>query len=102
MQERKSQEIKELIRNFPEAGAILKEYGIDCGTCSVGVCQLQDVLEIHSLPDEKAKALMARIEFVINDAHHGSAQTSGSLANSVSAAAYTPSAAMATLMKAHV
>lgn len=65
MQTRQSQGIKEIIKSFPAVAEILQEYGIECGTCSVGICQLKDVLEIHSLPEDQARSLMARIETIL-------------------------------------
>ncbi len=57
--------IKDIITRFPKIGEILEEYGIACGPCTVGICALKDILEIHSLAPEKEIELMARIEAVI-------------------------------------
>ena len=57
--------IKDIIAEFPEIGTILEEYGIGCGPCSVGICQLKDILDIHQLEPENEQELMARIETVI-------------------------------------
>lgn len=53
--------IKEVIIEFPEVGNILDEYGIGCGPCSVGTCLLKDIVEIHNLPADKEREMMARI-----------------------------------------
>jgi len=57
--------IKEIIAEFPEIGKILEEYGIGCGPCTVGVCQLDDILDIHKMESDKEQELMTRIEAVI-------------------------------------
>jgi hemerythrin-like domain-containing protein len=54
--------IKDIIAEFPGVGAILEEYGIGCGPCTVGICQLKDILEIHKLAKEAEEELMCRIE----------------------------------------
>lgn len=57
--------IKDIIVEFPEVGEILSEYGIECVSCSVGICALKDILDIHAMVPEKEKELMARIEATI-------------------------------------
>lgn len=54
--------IKEIIAQFPRVAEILKEYGIGCGPCSIGVCRLKDILDIHSLDKNAELELMQRIE----------------------------------------
>ena len=54
--------IKNIIAEFPRVGIILEEYGIGCGPCTVGICQLKDILEIHKLSSEAEEELMLRIE----------------------------------------
>ncbi len=54
--------IKDIIREFPRVGKILEEYGIGCGPCTVGLCQLKDILEIHKLTKEAEVQLTLRIE----------------------------------------
>jgi hemerythrin-like domain-containing protein len=57
--------VKEVIREFPTVGEILREYGIGCVPCTAGSCLLKDVVEIHHLaPDAKA-AMLARVAGVI-------------------------------------
>ena len=53
--------IKEVMTAFPAVEKILGEYGIGCGPCAVGSCLLKDIVEIHNLPEEDEKELMARI-----------------------------------------
>lgn len=53
--------IKEVMTQFPAVEKILDEYGIGCGPCAVGSCLLKDIVEIHNLPEEDEKDLMARI-----------------------------------------
>lgn len=54
--------IKGIIAEFPGVGKILAEYGIGCGPCTVGICQLKDILEIHKLASEAEEELTLRIE----------------------------------------
>lgn len=54
--------IKDIIEEFPGVGKILEEYGIGCGPCTVGICQLKDIVEIHKLSKEAEEELMLRIE----------------------------------------
>lgn len=61
----RNRSIKEIIEEFPEIGSILEEYGIGCGPCTVGICQLKDILDIHKMEPEKEQELMLRIEAVI-------------------------------------
>jgi hemerythrin-like domain-containing protein len=57
--------IKDIIGEFPKVAEILEEYGIGCGPCTVGICLLKDILDIHKMTPEKEEELMARIEAVI-------------------------------------
>lgn len=57
--------IKDIITDFPHIADILEDYGIGCGPCTVGICQLKDILDIHKMAPEKEQELMARIEAVI-------------------------------------
>jgi len=52
--------IKEVIDQYPEVEKILDEYGIGCGPCSVGVCLLKDIVDIHNLPAEQEQELLPR------------------------------------------
>lgn len=54
--------IKSIIAEFPGIEKILEDYGIGCGPCTIGICQLKDILEIHKLPKEAEEELMRRIE----------------------------------------
>ncbi len=53
--------IKEIITQFPAIEGILDEYDIGCGPCSVGICLLKDIVQIHRLSPEKEGELMSRI-----------------------------------------
>ncbi len=57
--------IKDIIAEYSEVGTILEEYGIGCGPCTVGVCCLKDILDIHKMAPEHEEELMTRIEAVI-------------------------------------
>lgn len=57
--------IKEVIDQYPEIEEILSAYDIGCGPCAVGTCLLKDIVEIHNLPEEKEREMMARISSVI-------------------------------------
>ena len=58
--------IKEVITEFPAIEKILDQYDIGCGPCAVGTCLLKDIVEIHNLPEEDEKELMARIAQTIS------------------------------------
>jgi hypothetical protein len=53
--------IKDLIDQYPPVAKILDEYGIGCVPCSVGTCQLIDVVDIHNLPREDERKMMESI-----------------------------------------
>lgn len=57
--------IKDIISEFPDVEKILEEYGIGCGPCTIGICQLKDILDIHKLEGHKEQELMSRIEAAI-------------------------------------
>lgn len=61
MQEYLDASVKQVIDEHPAVEAILDEFGIGCGPCSVGDCLLKDIVQIHNLGPEQEKALMARI-----------------------------------------
>lgn len=60
--------IKEVIKEFPRIEKILADYGIECGSCSMGLCLLKDVLEIHKLPPAESLFLTQRLQQVISSA----------------------------------
>jgi hemerythrin-like domain-containing protein len=57
--------IKEIIDQFPDVEKILDEYGIGCGPCSVGICELKDIVDIHNLPENQEQELMQKIAGII-------------------------------------
>ncbi len=57
--------IKEIIDQYPDVEKILDEYGIGCGPCSVGICELKDIVDIHNLPDDQEHKLMQKIAGII-------------------------------------
>ena len=57
--------IKEIIDQYPDVEKILDEYGIGCGPCSVGICQLKDIVDIHNLPAAQEQALMQKIAGIV-------------------------------------
>jgi len=65
MEEYLNKGIKEVIIAFPGVEEILDEYGIGCGPCSVGVCLLKDIVDIHNLPGDQEREMMAKIANVI-------------------------------------
>jgi len=65
MEEYLNTPIKEVISKFPKVGEILEEYNIGCVPCNVGSCLLKDIMEIHNLPEEEERELLARIAKVI-------------------------------------
>ena len=65
MEAYKNTGIKDIITEFPQVANILEEYGIGCGPCTVGICLLKDILDIHKMAPEKEQELMSRIEAAI-------------------------------------
>ncbi|MDK9707089.1 MAG: hemerythrin domain-containing protein [Desulforhopalus sp.] len=57
--------IKDIINQFPGVARILEDYGIGCGPCTVGICRLKDILDIHRIDKEAEGQLMRRIEVEI-------------------------------------
>jgi len=57
--------IKEIIDQYPDVEKILDDYGIGCGPCSVGICQLKDIVDIHNLPEDQEQELMQKIAGII-------------------------------------
>ncbi|MEE8373551.1 MAG: hemerythrin domain-containing protein [Dehalococcoidia bacterium] len=66
MDEYLNQGIKDIIRQFPEVGDILKEYNIGCVPCAVGTCLLKDIIDIHSIALDEERELMARISGAVH------------------------------------
>ena len=60
-----SKGIKEIIDEHPDVEKVLDEYGIGCGPCSVGICQLKDIVDIHNLPEDQEQELMLKIANII-------------------------------------
>ena len=56
-------EIKEVVGEHPAIGEILDRHGIGCTKCSIGTCQVENVVAVHVLGDE----MEATIEKEIND-----------------------------------
>jgi hemerythrin-like domain-containing protein len=57
--------IKEIIEQYPDVEKILDNYGIGCGPCSVGICQLKDIVDIHNLPAAQEQELMQKIAGIV-------------------------------------
>ena len=57
--------IKEIIDQYPDVEKILDEYGIGCGPCSVGICELKDIVDIHNLPEDQEQELMQKIAGIV-------------------------------------
>ncbi len=60
-----NENIKDIIRQFPETANILNEYNIACAPCNVGTCLLKDVVEVHNLPYETEHELLVKIAKII-------------------------------------
>ncbi len=61
MDEYLNEGIKDIIEEFPEVEDVLNDYDIGCGPCTVGICLLKDIVEIHRLPEDQEQQLMAKI-----------------------------------------
>ncbi len=57
--------IKDIIRENPALKAVLAEFSIGCTECSLGSCQLKDIVEIHNLSADQELRLMRRIAEVV-------------------------------------
>lgn len=57
--------IRDVIAAHPAVGTALAEFNISCVTCSVGTCQLRDVVSLHNLSEEDERALFARIAGIL-------------------------------------
>jgi hemerythrin-like domain-containing protein len=60
-----SKGIKAIIDQYPEVEKALDQYGIGCGPCSVGICQLKDIVDIHNLPAAQERELMQKIAGIV-------------------------------------
>lgn len=58
--------IKAVIEAFPGVGKILKLRGIGCVACTVGTCELADVVKLHALPPPDEAEMMFQIEQIIS------------------------------------
>ncbi len=57
--------IKEIIDEFPKVGTLLEEFKIGCVTCNVGTCLLKDIIEIHNLPGDEERVILAGIAKIV-------------------------------------
>jgi len=57
--------IKDVIREFPALEQVLAEFSIGCTGCSLGTCQLKDIVEIHNLSFDHEQLLMKRIATIV-------------------------------------
>lgn len=60
-----NENIKDIIKQFPETANILNEYNIACVPCNVGTCLLKDVVEVHNLAYEVEHELLVKIAKII-------------------------------------
>jgi hemerythrin-like domain-containing protein len=58
--------IKDIIREYPQTGLLLEQYGIGCVPCQVGTCKLGDIMEIHNLDPDTEQALLTKIARIIH------------------------------------
>lgn len=56
--------IKEVIKEFPQLGPLLKEYGINCAVCN-GNCLLKNIFEEHNLSMKEEMELATKMQQVI-------------------------------------
>ncbi|MHB0994880.1 MAG: hemerythrin domain-containing protein [Elusimicrobiales bacterium] len=60
--------IKDIIAEFPAAGAALQARGIACVSCGAGTCRLRDIVDMHNLSPEAETALMRALALAIDPA----------------------------------
>jgi hemerythrin-like domain-containing protein len=53
--------IREIMERFPQVERVLLKYGIECGSCNVGVCRLKDIVEIHGLDEKREREIYSKI-----------------------------------------
>lgn len=82
--------IKEAIKEFPQIEKILADYGIECGSCSMGLCLLKDVLEIHKLPPPESLILTRRLQQVISPAEESTLVEETSTSKTFGEISYAP------------
>lgn len=58
--------IKDIIAEFPAAGAALQARGIACVSCGAGTCRLRDIVDMHNLAPEEETALMRALALAID------------------------------------
>ena len=61
MEQYLSKGIKEIIDQYPDVESILDEYGIGCGPCSVGICLLKDIVDIHNCLQNRSRRVRCQI-----------------------------------------
>lgn len=54
--------IKEVITSHPQLAEILEKHGIGCPACSIGTCQLREVVSVHFLGAETEAEIEAEIK----------------------------------------
>ena len=59
--------IKMAIEEYPGIGEILEKHDIGCIKCSVGTCQLKEVVSVHFLGDEVEKEIENEINIYIEN-----------------------------------
>jgi hypothetical protein len=59
-------QIKEVIGKHPRIGEILNSYEIGCTTCSIGTCQVENVVTVHFLGDETEAMIEKEITDYLN------------------------------------
>lgn len=52
----KAKGIRDIIAEFPGVGSILEEYGISCGPCTVGICQLKTSFRLTARQKKRKKS----------------------------------------------
>jgi hypothetical protein len=65
--------VKPLIEVVPEVGKILEQYGIGCAQCTIGTCQVGEVVKFHGLPPESEAEMWSQIAKAIHSSrasHH--------------------------------
>ena len=52
-----SKAIRDVLKDHPGVGAVLKAHDITCVDCQVGICLFKDVLSIHGTGPEESAAI---------------------------------------------
>ncbi|MCP4147878.1 MAG: hypothetical protein GY757_09015 [bacterium] len=66
MSDKRTKDIKELLKEYPKLAGVLEEYDINCFQCD-GNCKMKDVTEEHNLSMKDEMEYAAKVAGVIKE-----------------------------------